>query len=62
MSALNSAKGFENDFTCGSPPALSVCLPKNYSKFELPNHKGKNTISFEILIERVVNIDDKDFK
>ena len=51
-----------NEFTCrdGLPPG-HYCLPKNYSKYELPDKSGVNDIEVEILIHEVLKINDKDY-
>ena len=38
-----------------------ACLPKNYSKFELPVKQGVNDITVSIDIDEVLRINDKDY-
>ena len=41
--------------------ASQACLPKEYSKYELPNPSGVNPIKVELLIQEVLRINDKDY-
>ena len=41
--------------------ASQACLPKEYSKYELPNPSGVNPIRVELLIQEVLRINDKDY-
>ena len=54
-------------FACGSqnmsrdkPNKSQACLPPDYSKFELPNPHGVNPVRIELLIQEVLNINNKD--
>ena len=55
------AKG--GGFGCNSATGLAgqACLPKEYSKYELPNPSGVNPIKVELLIQEVLRINDKDY-
>lgn len=49
-------------FQCGYGVSASLaCLPKDYSKFELPMKTGVNEISVSIHIDEVLRINDKDY-
>ena len=51
----------QSGFNCKSVTAGQACLPKEYSKYELPNPSGVNPIKFELLIQEVLRINDKDY-
>lgn len=51
----------KNGFRCNSDKQLSACLPKDYSKFDLPVKKGSNNIRVTIDISEVLRINDKDY-
>ena len=53
--------GNKNEFRCSEKNELSVCLPKSYSKFELPIKKGVNKMKIAIDIIEVLRINDKDY-
>ena len=57
---VDYADGATGKYECSSPTFKSVCLPSNYSTYELPNPAGINPIQIEILIEEVLKIDDTD--
>ena len=57
---VDYADGATGKYECSSPTSKSVCLPSNYSTYELPNPAGINPIQIEILIEEVLKIDDTD--
>ena len=60
--SLMAVEGSKNGFTCDNKMASALaCLPKNYSKFELPNQAGVNAVDLELLIDEVLSIDDQDF-
>ena len=56
---IEYANGATGKYECSSPTSKSVCLPSNYSRYELPNPAGINPLQVEILIEEVLNIDDE---
>ena len=45
-------------FKCGSGTMKSICLPANYSKFELPHTEQVNNIGISIDIDEVLRIND----
>ncbi|XP_040566996.1 glycine receptor subunit alphaZ1 [Lepeophtheirus salmonis] len=49
-----------NGFRCGTGNHLA-CIPRNYSKFDLPIKKGVNRITVSIDIAEVLRINDKDY-
>jgi len=51
----------QSGFGCKSVTAGHACLPKEYSKYELPNPAGVNPIEVELLIQEVLRINDKDY-
>ncbi|XP_023319726.1 gamma-aminobutyric acid receptor subunit rho-1 [Eurytemora carolleeae] len=48
-------------FHCSAGISKHICLPDNYSKFELPYTQETNNISVTIDIEEVLKINDKDY-
>ena len=60
--SFDTARGIkQSGFGCKSVTAGQVCLPKEYSKYELPNPSGVNPIGVELLIQEVLRINDKDY-
>jgi hypothetical protein len=55
------AEGAKGGFRCDSGGNQLACLPKNYSKFELPVKQGVNDITVSIDIDEVLRINDKDY-
>ena len=53
--------GNKNGFRCSEKNELSACLPKSYSKFELPIKGGVNKMKIHIDIIEVLRINDKDY-
>jgi hypothetical protein len=51
----------KNGFRCNNGKQVPACLPKDYSKFELPVKVGSNNISVTIDIDEVLRINDKDY-
>lgn len=60
-SASLSAAAAKNGFRCNNDKPVPVCLPKEYSKFELPTKGGLNIIRVTIEISEVLRINDKDY-
>ena len=61
-SSLPAAGAAKNSgFQCNSGTSSLACLPKNYSKFELPFTTGVNEIGVSIYIDEVLRINDKDY-
>jgi len=48
-------------FKCSAGISKSLCLPDNYSKFELPYTEQTNVIGVSIDIDEVLRINDKDY-
>ena len=48
-------------FKCREGIPKALCLPENYSKFELPNTIDTNRIQISIDIDEVLKINDKDY-
>ena len=55
---VEAAKG---GFRCNSEKKVSACLPKEYSKFDLPQKTNTNKIRVTIDISEVLRINDKDY-
>ena len=53
--------GAKGGFRCDAGGNHLACLPKNYSKFELPVKQGINDIFVSIDIDEVLRINDKDY-
>ena len=51
----------KDEFACREGSKQHYCLPKNYSKYELPEKSGVNDIKIEIAIHEVLKINDKDY-
>ena len=49
----------KKDHVCDSAPNKNLCLPKSYSKFELPLPDRVNTVEIGIDIIDVLRINDK---
>ena len=47
--------------TCNKGVPKSICLPENYSKFELPFTEQPNKIGISIAIDEVLGISGKDY-
>ena len=58
---LPGARAAKGGFRCSSGKDLYACLPKEYSKFELPIKRGGNVIRVTIDISEVLRINDKDY-
>ena len=60
VSALVSTQGSlgKRGFTCKDGVHKSICLPENYSKFELPFTEKTNQIGISIDIDDVLRIND----
>ena len=58
---VSSTAAGKNGFRCGDKNELPACLPKSYSKFELPNKKSVNRMKVTIDIIEVLRINDKDY-
>ena len=43
-------------------PSFLVCLPNNYSKYEIPVKKGVNQIDVSIHLDEITKVDEKDYK
>lgn len=57
-----SAAAAKNGFRCNDKlKEQNACLPKDYSKFDLPNKRGGNKILVFIDISEVLRINDKDY-
>ena len=52
-------KASKKDHVCDSAPNKNLCLPKSYSKFELPLPDRVNTVEIGIDIIDVLRINDK---
>ena len=52
-------KRASKDHVCESAPNKNLCLPKTYSKFELPHQDGQNVVEIGIDIIDVLRINDK---
>ena len=50
-----------NSFQCNKGLPKSICLPENYSKFELPISDQPNVIGISIDIDEVLGINGKDY-
>ena len=50
-----------NSFQCNKGVPKSICLPENYSKFELPFSDEPNQIGISIDIDEVLGISGKDY-
>ena len=50
-----------NSFQCNKGLPKSICLPENYSKFELPISDEPNIIGISIDIGEVLGINGKDY-
>ena len=50
-----------NSFQCNKGVPKSLCLPENYSKFELPFSEQPNQIGISIDIDEVLGISGKDY-
>ena len=61
LSSFHQVCGAKGGFGCNSATAGTACLPKEYSKYELPNPTGANPIEIELLIQEVLRINDKDY-
>jgi hypothetical protein len=48
-------------FKCSAGISKSICLPDNYSKFDLPYIEKTNQIGVSIDIDEVLRINDKDY-
>lgn len=51
--------GRKNEHQCGSSANQQLCLPKTYSKFELPYPNTVNVVEIGIDISDVLRINDK---
>ena len=60
LSPLYPAQG-KGGFMCSKGISKNICLPDDYSKFELPNPEGVNLIYVSIDIDEVLRINDKDY-
>ncbi len=56
-----SAAAAKNGFRCNNNKQVAACLPKDYSKFDLPFKRGGNIIRVTIDISEVLRINDKDY-
>ena len=61
LGGLPAAKAAKGGFRCNTGKDLPACLPKEYSKFELPIKRGGNVIRVTIDISEVLRINDKDY-
>ena len=52
-------KRTSKDHVCDSAPNKNLCLPKSYSKFELPHTEQVNVVEIGIDIIDVLRINDK---
>merc|ERR1719210_1908263 len=60
LSTTDHAQG-RRGFMCSAGISKQICLPDDYSKFELPIAEGVNNISISIEIDEVLRINDKDY-
>jgi len=60
LSTTDPAQG-RRGFMCSAGISKQICLPDNYSKFELPIAEGVNKIYISIDIDEVLRINDKDY-
>jgi len=58
---LTAGKRGDSGFKCSAGISKSLCLPDNYSKFELPYTEQTNVIGVSIDIDEVLRINDKDY-
>jgi len=58
---LNAESRGDSGFKCSDNKAKSVCLPDNYSKFELPHTDQSNKIGISMDIDEVMQINDNDY-
>ena len=61
LTSFDQVEGAKGGFGCNKVTAGTACLPKHYSKYELPNPTGPNPIKVELLIHDVLRINDKDY-
>lgn len=59
LSDKRAARGTGNDHLCATAPNKNLCLPKSYSKFELPHTDSVNVVEIGIDIIDVLRINDK---
>ena len=57
-STLNRKKTVEEDNFCSHAPNKHLCLPVDYSKFELPHRDDVNIVEIGIDISDVLKIND----
>ena len=58
LSDKRAARG-SGDHLCATAPNKNLCLPKSYSKFELPHTDSVNVVEIGIDIIDVLRINDK---
>ena len=56
---LGAADSARRSGGCEHAPNKNLCLPKTYSKFELPDTDGVNVVEIGIDISDVLRINDK---
>ena len=59
MESLDRMKRGLGDHQCANAPNKNLCLPKTYSKFELPHTESLNVVEIGIDIIDVLRINDK---
>ena len=51
----------KDEISCASKKAKSLCVPRNYSKFDLPDKENTNRIGVSIDIDDFLRIDDSTY-